>query len=595
MPRPGLDRNGLFAYLQERADTNAGKMAGINRIIRDDLRPLLRDPVRLGDDEADALFGLAQRLFTLTVNLDLGLALEIHQGLLARAAAKGDEDRAVRHLYWIGLAYEQCDPLLFRKEAAVHFAKAALRRNRYFDIKCKETRQYINRCVGNVYVCLATKRHIDPKKAAAPFFRKVDEALRFWNDGAVRAADPDFPWDAFIANAHQNVCGWIDVLQNLPWDSPDPALAARVYDSYRWLAKGGAFDTASKFWPPSRLEYIGIILDYYMGRIGFNDALEGVAALIRRTADDDYTEEGLFCKYHLPSVLIALLNQSREMPREQLKQESDALIDQVLEYSKHLPGGADRQRVNSRLGLFIKHGIMRRAGSASYLDLLLRFTSLSHLSTYVHSIQVRDIAGILARHALRHVPEVFAALPGGPRKPEDLLQLVRQAGLCHDIGKVSYVNTVALCSRQLYGFEFAIIKDHVSAGDDLRADGETMRCVKDAITGHHKWYDGTHGYPDGFDNRASPFAPVIDIISIADTIDAATDAVGRSYAAAHTLDQITAEIRAQAGTRYAPAIAGMLGDPALYAEIGACVKEGRKEAYYQAYVDLTSRDMGSVI
>jgi len=600
-PPQGLNHDALIAYLNGRAARNMGNMTVVNSLIQERLRPLLNSPEQLNAEVADALFAFSQRLFTMTDTLDAGLALEIHQSLLSWAGSQGDVDRIVLHAYWAGMVYQQCDQHLFKKEAAIFFAKAAAQRPQYTIISKKETRQYINRSLGNIYTALAPRRHSGPEKAAPPFFRKVDEAIRFWNDEAIQAHDPDFPWRAYISNAHQNVCGWVDVLMHTPMDKTDHALAARVYESSQWIVKNGTFGASNKFWPPARLTYMDLLSRYFTRRIDFTATYDGLMALYRGTADDDYSEEGMYCRFHLPTVIMELLRQAPEVPRERRVRETDALISQVINFSKNVPDGVDRHHVVNRLGTFVKGSIMKQSDSAKHLDLLLRFTAFGHMSTYVHSIQVKNIAEFITCHVLQYNPGLLTGLCGAETaadvagKAKEIMELIRQAGLCHDIGKIAYANTVAVCSRKLYEYEFSIIKDHVNAGANMRAGDEMMRCVKDVITGHHKWYDGQGGYPGGFDNRASPFAAVIDIISVADSIDAATDAVGRSYASAHTLDHVVAEIRAQAGTRYSPAIAEALGYPALLGDIRYCINQGRKNVYYQAYVDLTSQDIGSAI
>ena len=50
------------------------------------------------------------------------------------------------------------------------------------------------------------------------------------------------------------------------------------------------------------------------------------------------------------------------------------------------------------------------------------------------------------------------------------------------------------------------------------------------MLGHHKTYDGKGGYPLEFDNLNSKYKSAIDLISISDSIDAATDVLGRNYA-----------------------------------------------------------------
>ena len=49
------------------------------------------------------------------------------------------------------------------------------------------------------------------------------------------------------------------------------------------------------------------------------------------------------------------------------------------------------------------------------------------------------------------------------------------------------------------------------------------------MIGHHKDYDGKNGYPVYFDKTKSKYKIIIDLIRIADAIDAGTDCYGRNY------------------------------------------------------------------
>lgn len=77
--------------------------------------------------------------------------------------------------------------------------------------------------------------------------------------------------------------------------------------------------------------------------------------------------------------------------------------------------------------------------------------------------------------------------------------------------------------------EFSIIKSHPVTGAKIASQHQSTKDYVDVIRGHHVWYDCTNGYPKNFNTFESPYKTIIDIVSIADSIDAATDAVGRSY------------------------------------------------------------------
>ncbi|MEE3409241.1 MAG: hypothetical protein VZQ95_07620, partial [Erysipelotrichaceae bacterium] len=84
------------------------------------------------------------------------------------------------------------------------------------------------------------------------------------------------------------------------------------------------------------------------------------------------------------------------------------------------------------------------------------------------------------------------------------------------------------------------------------------RSFVDIARGHHKWYDDSAGYPEDFSLKDSPFEPLVDIVTVADCMDAATDSIGRSYNRGKTLDEYIDEVRAGSGTRYAPWLADIL-------------------------------------
>ena len=66
-------------------------------------------------------------------------------------------------------------------------------------------------------------------------------------------------------------------------------------------------------------------------------------------------------------------------------------------------------------------------------------------------------------------------------------------------------------------------------------------------------------------------------------MDAATDSVGRSYKGFKTLDEFIGEVRAAAGTRYAPWLPELLEAEDTRRELATLLDEGRKETYADAY------------
>lgn len=104
--------------------------------------------------------------------------------------------------------------------------------------------------------------------------------------------------------------------------------------------------------------------------------------------------------------------------------------------------------------------------------------------------------------------------------------------------------------------------------------------------GHHKWYDNTKGYPEDFDTGKVPEKVIIDLVAVADCIDAATDTVGRSYNRGKTLDDMKAELTEGAGTRYTPYIVELLEDEKVCRDITYILTQYRERLYRNTYMRL---------
>ena len=66
-------------------------------------------------------------------------------------------------------------------------------------------------------------------------------------------------------------------------------------------------------------------------------------------------------------------------------------------------------------------------------------------------------------------------------------------------------------------------------GAELLTGHNSTAAYADVAKGHHLWYDCSRGYPYDFNTFDSPVKTIIDIVAVADCMDAATDSVGRSY------------------------------------------------------------------
>ncbi len=133
--------------------------------------------------------------------------------------------------------------------------------------------------------------------------------------------------------------------------------------------------------------------------------------------------------------------------------------------------------------------------------------------------------------------------------PEADLEILKRAGMLHDIGKVGVPDHVLLKPAALAPDERAIIESHVTIGYEMLRDLPFLRQALPAIRGHHERWDG-RGYPDRLAGESIHL--YARIMTVADSYDAMTSA--RPYRAALPPDEAARRLRADAGTQFDPAV-----------------------------------------
>lgn len=184
----------------------------------------------------------------------------------------------------------------------------------------------------------------------------------------------------------------------------------------------------------------------------------------------------------------------------------------------------------------------------------------SQVGTVIHVNMVEKLCVALFEELLDKQPEIFLGVMGCKTvedlrgRRSELMQYLSMASLFHDIGKAQMAEIVGNNFRRLTDHEFAIIKMHPEKSMAYFNLDPLFEKYKDVSLGHHKWYNGEGGYPASFNNVLSPWRPMIDLVTICDCIDAATDYLDRNYRVPKSLDQVVEEFKADAGVKYNPEI-----------------------------------------
>jgi HD-GYP domain-containing protein (c-di-GMP phosphodiesterase class II) len=127
---------------------------------------------------------------------------------------------------------------------------------------------------------------------------------------------------------------------------------------------------------------------------------------------------------------------------------------------------------------------------------------------------------------------------------------VEFGALLHDVGKIAVPKEIINKPGPLTDDEWLVIKAHTIEGQRmLDRVGGLLSDVGQIVRSSHEKWDGS-GYPDGLVADQIPVESAI--VSCCDAFNAMT--TDRSYRAAMSLDEAIAELQANAGSQFSPAV-----------------------------------------
>jgi len=134
--------------------------------------------------------------------------------------------------------------------------------------------------------------------------------------------------------------------------------------------------------------------------------------------------------------------------------------------------------------------------------------------------------------------------------PAEQVEVIRQSGYLHDIGKFAIPESILHKPEALTSDEYEFLRKHSSIGADIIATSHGLRHLVPFIRHHHERWDG-RGYPDGLAGEAIPLEARI--LNVCDSVEAM--ASDRPYHRALTVAEIVAEVRRCSGGQFDPLVA----------------------------------------
>ena len=328
--------------------------------------------------------------------------------------------------------------------------------------------------------------------------------------------------------------------------------------------------------------------DLLLGDIPLEEALDELTRLQRAAAGDPnpIKQAQRLCEFN--DYYLTILYLFSDLPQEEIARLSRERIREVLPKLVSMSRLVNNSIFNRNIVEFLSAASL--TGSFDeFAEIILESTVYADKALYIHTAMVREMSLAIFDYMIERTPEVFEGVAGRDAEyirghRDEMKQLLSDCCMFHDIGKFFMLDIVENSMRRLTDDEFGLIREHpenfLNIYRVINDKDERVLCIRDCALTHHLWHDGTRGYPKVPQTKNRPFA---DILAIADSIDAATDFLGRPYNSGKTIDQLIAEFQAGAGTHYGPEAAAALSAPEVRDRLHYWITEGRKEIYYRIY------------
>ncbi len=131
--------------------------------------------------------------------------------------------------------------------------------------------------------------------------------------------------------------------------------------------------------------------------------------------------------------------------------------------------------------------------------------------------------------------------------PDEELEILRFAGILHDVGKLGVAEEILLKPTSLTEMEMEKVRRHSEIGAGVVNQIEFLDALAPIILHHHERWDGG-GYPAGLSGNEIP--RLARILAVADAFDAMTSS--RSYRPKMTYAEARQELESNAGEQFDP-------------------------------------------
>ncbi len=269
-------------------------------------------------------------------------------------------------------------------------------------------------------------------------------------------------------------------------------------------------------------------------------ATDYVFRLHKAIADHTFTENEKSAKITV-SIGIAEYRSEMQSWSELIKRADRALYEaknsgrnlvRIWSYNNGTNDVVNNNNIDSLKNQFLGLYTAAKAGYIESTNALLKAIDAKDYYTLRHSQNVATFAVVLAK---------------AMNMKEHDIQLIKNAALLHDIGKIGIDEKILTKKEPLTSGEYEILKRHPQIGVNIIKDISLLSMELPIILHHHERYDGS-GYPNGLRRSEIPIGAKI--LAISDAFDAMT--TNREFKEKMTIHDSLQEIVSQKGRQFDP-------------------------------------------
>lgn len=612
----GMSKAEILSSIRTGAEQVAQLKAWNDRFLNETI--YRRDPASISPEEKAELINLADTLFKNGRGIDTGVAYRIHCLLDEYAVAHADRDLHIRELYYKGLVLNSFH--LYRTDVGInlqgetihrYFSEGASYMKDYEQIESEETRAFILRCLGNrKYGNPAIKGDNNwqrPHEMALGYSKYMEifnEAMAVFQSEKYQRMNPNLPWGTYQYAMHFDRTVYLQAARSrqLRRDMPElyNDIVKGVLESAEYVYRHQEQIARLKHETVGvRTQYVYAAARYHAGQIGAQELLDIILGCVAEADETDYSASGIVGNFNLSVYAKAYFDLSPEPVRQAVRPRIQAMLRRMYRYLLHYPSD---NSIDNRLAKIIAELTTERISQdRDFWDNMMNYLLVCHAPTCVHSRMVALLTRAMMEQLIRVNPSALVGVLGTASEEEvagrreELAGRAYHCGLYHDIGKSDVINYITIYGRRLLDEEFEAIQYHPVMGHYILENFVDLREEAEVALRHHLFYNEQGGYPKNCPACPPSIKMLVDLVTVADSMDAATDNIGRSYAASKSFLTLIEELRAGSGTRYCPEVVALFDSGDFSAELERTLTLNRQEIYYSVYRSIDGQESAKLI